>query len=83
MKNFGRTYRLIAGTTGTYGFEIGKVDAKTGRALRCTFEVERGDSESNNSATISVYNLSPQSFSTLRWRMTIRDYRSVCPVCSV
>ena len=22
-------------------------------------------------------------FSTLRWRMIIRDYRSVCPVCSV
>lgn len=65
MKNFGRTYRLIAGTTGTYGFEIGKVDAKTGRALRCTFEVERGDSESNNSATISVYNLSPQSLAVL------------------
>lgn len=65
MKNFKRAYRLIAGTTGTMGFEIGAPDVVTGRSLRINFEVERGDSESNNTATIKIYNLSPQSLAVL------------------
>ena len=65
MRNFKREYRLIAGLTGTMGFEVGEVDATTGRSLRIVFNVERGDSESNNTASISIYNLSPQSLAVL------------------
>lgn len=64
-RNFGREYRVTVGGTGSLGFTAGRKDGETGRALRCKFEVERGDSESNNTATVTLYNLSPQSLACL------------------
>ena len=66
MVNFKRTYRVVAGTTGTMGFDIGAVDESTGRSIHCKFSVERGDSESNNAASIDLYNLSDQSLAILQ-----------------
>lgn len=65
MRNFNRQYRVIAGGSGANGFVVGDIDPKTGRSLRCKFDVERGDSESNNTATVTLYNLSPQSLACL------------------
>lgn len=76
MKNFKREYRLIAGTTGTMGFEIGDIDPTTGRSLRIVFSVERGDSESNNTASISIYNLSPQSLAVLAQDKCVIDLQA-------
>lgn len=76
MKNFKRAYRLIAGTTGTMGFEIGAPDVVTGRSLHINFEVERGDSESNNTATIKIYNLSPQSLAVLEQDNCVVDLQA-------
>lgn len=53
MRNFDRQYRLSAGQAGSTGFEIG-ADA---RPLHISFSVERADTDSQNTAKVSVWNL--------------------------
>lgn len=56
MKNFDRQYRLSAGQSGSAGFEIGG----EARDIHISFSVERADTNSANSAKISLWNLSPE-----------------------
>ena len=53
MKNFDRQYRLSAGKAGAKGFEIG-ADA---RPLHINFSVEKADTDSTNTAKVSIWNL--------------------------
>lgn len=53
MKNFDRQYRLSAGKAGAEGFEIG-ADA---RPLHISFSVEKADTDSANTAKVSIWNL--------------------------
>ncbi len=53
MKNFDRQYRLSAGKAGAKGFEIG-ADA---RPLHINFSVEKADTDSANTAKVSIWNL--------------------------
>ena len=57
MKNWNRTYRLIAGKAGEPGFEIG---GRTGEALHIKFDLEKTDVTSNNTGTISIWNLNDE-----------------------
>lgn len=56
MRNFKRTYRLAAGQAGGQGFEIGGGD----RPLHISFSVEKADTDSQNTAKVSIWNLNSQ-----------------------
>lgn len=53
MNNFDRQYRLSAGQAGATGFEIGG-DA---RPLHISFSAEKADTDSANTAKVSIWNL--------------------------
>lgn len=76
MRNYIRDYRFTAGGTGTMGFTIGAPDPETGRVIRCKFSVERGDSESNNTATVDLYNLGPHSKAVLLQDNCVAELRA-------
>lgn len=61
MQNWDRQYRLSAGKAGSKGFEIGSGT----RPLHISFSVERADTESANSAKVSIWNLSPEHLAEL------------------
>lgn len=56
MKNWDRQYRLSAGQAGSTGFEIGEGS----RPLHISFSCERADTDSSNTAKVSIWNLSPE-----------------------
>ena len=61
MKNFDRQYRLAAGKAGSTGFEngIGK------RPLHVSFSVEKADTNSQNTAKVTIWNLSDEHLAAL------------------
>ncbi len=61
MKNWDRQYRFSAGQAGSTGFEIGADD----RPLHISFSVERADTESANTAKVTLWNLSPEHLAEL------------------
>ena len=61
MKNWDRQYRFSAGQAGSAGFEVGGGD----RPLHISFSVERADTESANTAKVSLWNLSPAHLAEL------------------
>lgn len=61
MKNFDRQYRLSAGQAGTAGFEIGSDP----RPLHVNFSVEKADTDSANTAKVSIWNLNKQHIAEL------------------
>ena len=64
MRNWKRAYRLVAGVAGQPGFEIGQA-ADTGRALHIKFDLEKTDVSSNNTGTISIWNLNDEHVGVL------------------
>ena len=61
MTHWDRQYRLTAGQAGAAGFEIGA----GGKPLHISFSVERADTESANTAKITLWNLSPEHLAEL------------------
>lgn len=61
MKNFDRQYRLSAGQAGATGFEIGGDQ----RPLHISFSVEKADTDSQNTAKVSIWNLNDQHLAEL------------------
>lgn len=61
MRNWDRQYRLSAGQAGSTGFEIGQGT----RPLHISFSIERADTESANTAKVSLWNLSPEHLAEL------------------
>ena len=53
MKNFDRQYRLSAGQAGAAGFEIGGDE----RPLHISFSIGKADTDSQNTAKVSIWNL--------------------------
>lgn len=64
MRNWNRRYRLVAGVAGQPGMEIGE-ETDAGRALHIKFELEKTDVSSNNTGTISIWNLNDAHVSIL------------------
>lgn len=62
-RNWKRAYRLVAGAAGN-GFEIGQ-ETVSGRAIHVKFELEKTDVSSNNTGTISIWNLNDEHVSIL------------------
>ena len=63
MKLFDRQYRFAAGD-----FEIGGTSPNQPAALRISFSVQKADTETPNTAKISLWNLNPQQLATLNGR---------------
>lgn len=61
MKNFDRQYRLSAGQAGAAGFEIGSGQ----RPLHIAFSVERADTDSQNTANVTIWNLNDEHLAEL------------------
>ena len=57
MDLFDRQYRFIAGKPSAMGFEVGGGDSC--RPLHVSFDVQRADLESPNTAKVTLWNLSP------------------------
>ena len=64
MKQFDRQYRFSAGR-GANGFEVGKTTPESPTALRINFSIEKADTETPNSARISLWNLSKPQLAIL------------------
>ncbi len=60
-KNFDRQYRLSAGHGGAKGFEIGG----GARPLHIAFSIEKADTETQNTANLSIWNLNPEHLAEL------------------
>jgi len=65
MVQFDRQYRLSAGPAGGAGFEIGATTPESPTALHIRFAVDKADTETPNTATISLWNLSPEQLAIL------------------
>lgn len=80
MKNFDRQYRLSAGQGGAIGFQIGGGS----RPLHVSFSAEKADTDSANTAKVSIWNLSPQHIAELNKKdcvVTLRaGYGSTMPL---
>ena len=61
MKNFDRQYRLSAGKAGSTGFEIGGGK----RPLHVSFSVEKADTNSQNTAKVTIWNLGDEHLAEL------------------
>jgi len=61
-KNFDRLYRFIASPPGSPGFETGQGKPM---ALRINFSIEKADTETPNTARISLWNLNPEHIAML------------------
>ena len=62
MKNFDRKYRFAAGPPGGVGFEVGTGEPMP---LRISFNIEKADTETPNTARISLWNLNPEHLAML------------------
>jgi len=65
MMQFDRQYRLAAGPAGGEGFEIGETSPENPTALHINFSVDKCDTETPNTATVSLWNLSPEHLAIL------------------
>jgi len=61
-KNFDRQYRLTAGPPGGTGFTVGEGEIMP---LRISFTIEKADTETPNTARISLWNLNPEHLAIL------------------
>ena len=65
MIQFGREYRFSAGQAGGDGFEIGETTTGSPKALHISFSIEKADTETPNTAIISLWNLNPEHLAIL------------------
>lgn len=80
MKNWNRQYRLAAGQAGKTGFEIGSEE----RPLHISFSCEKADTDSSNTAKVSIWNLNKEHIAELNKKdcaVSLRaGYNSVMPL---
>lgn len=61
MRQFDRQYRFIAGQRGAEGFELGDGI----QPIHISFSIEKGDTKSQNTGKVSLWNLSPDHLAEL------------------
>ena len=76
MEIWDRQYRVRIGKNNSVGREIGKPNKDTGRALRCSFSCEVGDSSSSNTGKISLWNLSDETLRLLEQEDCLIELRA-------
>lgn len=76
LQFFDRQYRVRIGPAGSAGKEIGKPSEATGRAIRCQFSCEAGDSSSANTGKIILWNLSDETLRLLEQEDCLIELRA-------
>lgn len=74
MANWLRDYRILAGVPGRDGFVIG--DFVEGRAIHVHFSLEKSDSESGNTGTLTISNLSREHKGILNEKGCVVEIRA-------
>lgn len=75
-RNFLRCYTMKCGPNGQAGFEIGNVKSAKETALHISFNIEKSDAESANTAKVQVWNLSDQNLKILETKDCIVELKA-------
>ncbi len=65
-ENFDRRYKLRIGVSHSRAFEVGSISNESGAALHIDFSIEKSDSETSNTGTISIWNLNDSQLAVLQ-----------------
>lgn len=74
MENWIREYRILAGVPGREGFLIG--NTVNGRALHVSFDLEKSDTESSNTGTVSISNLNDEHKAMLNEKGCVMEVKA-------
>ena len=75
-KNWLRRYILRCGVMEQNGFEIGNIDSAKETALHVSFNIEKSDSETSNTAKVQIWNLSDENLRVLDTQDCIVELRA-------
>lgn len=76
MDNFDRQYRAVIGQRGGSGIELGGTVGESGMPLHISFDIEKGNKESSNTATVKFWNLSPESIAQVKQKNAVLELRA-------
>ncbi len=65
LDNWDRQYRFMAGKSEAEGFEIGATSPEQPVPIHCSFSIDKSDTTTCNTATVSLWNLSPEHLAAL------------------
>ena len=74
--NWDRQYRCSIGQPGKTGILLGESIGDSGMPLHISFGVEKGDKESNNTATVKFWNLSPATIAEIKRKNAVLELRA-------
>lgn len=73
MDNFDRQYRAVIGQRGGTGVELGGAVGESGMPLHISFDIEKGNKESGNTATVKFWNLSPETIAGIKQKNAVLE----------
>lgn len=73
MDNFDRQYRAVIGQRGSAGVELGGAVGESGMPLHISFDIEKGNKESGNTATVKFWNLSPETIAEIKQKNAVLE----------
>lgn len=74
--NWDRQYRCTIGQPGKTGVLLGGTVGESGMPLHISFAVEKGDKESNNTATVKFWNLSDTTIAEIKKKNAVLELRA-------
>ena len=74
--NWNRQYRCAIGQPGQTGVLLGESVGESGMPLHISFAVEKGDKESNNTATVKFWNLAPATIAEIKRKNAVLELRA-------
>lgn len=74
--NWDRQYRCKIGQPGEEGVLLGANTGVSGMPLHISFSIEKGDKESNNTATVKLWNLSPATIAEIGRKNAVLELRA-------
>ena len=74
--NWDRQYRCSIGQPGQTGVLLGESKGDSGMPLHISFSVEKGDKESNNTATVKFWNLGPATIAEIKRKNAVLELRA-------
>lgn len=75
-RNWDRQYRCTIGQPGEQGVSLGDTTGDSGMPLHISFSAEKGDKESNNTATVKLWNLGPASIAEIKKHNSVLELRA-------
>lgn len=74
--NWDRQYRCTIGQPGQTGVMLGATVGESGMPLHISFGIEKGDAESNNTATVKFWNLSDTTIAEIKRKNAVLELRA-------